>query len=65
MRSLNQESDKRVVQIPQLDSRQASDRRIGIRLSNGCIRILRMSPSSEVSAEHVQESVIGKGGEGS
>ena len=58
MRSLNQESDKWVTQIPQLHSRQTRDRRIGIRFPDGCVHILRVPPSSEVTAEHVQVSVM-------
>jgi hypothetical protein len=64
MRPWDQEPDKWVVQIPRLHGRQTSDCRIGVRLSDGRIRILRVPPSREVTAEHVQVSVIRKGGEG-
>jgi len=54
VRSLNQGSDKRVLQISQLHSRQTGDRCIRICLPDRSVRVLGISCSSEVAAEHVR-----------
>lgn len=56
MRSLNQESDKRVLQISQLHGRQTGNRSIRIRLPDRPIGVLRMTRSSKVTAEHVRDA---------